>query len=163
MFFIENLIIQLFVSALPNEIQVLTSVLLILLVYIVSWRVFSKAGEKGWKSLIPFYNGYVQYKFLKMKNLYWLLLILQFCIVSVSIMFANTKNIFVTVFTTLILILMVLAIAYIDFTSCSRLATSFGKGKKFIWGIFIFRFLFTAIIAFDKSEFKAPQNELRIK
>ena len=98
-----------------------------------------------------------------MKDLYWLLLILQFCIVSVSIMFANTKNIFVTVFTTLILILMVLAIAYIDFTSCSRLATSFGKGKKFTWGIFIFRFLFTAIIAFDKSEFKAPQNELRIK
>ena len=46
MFFIENLIIQLFVSALPNEIQVLTSVLLVLLVYIVSWRVFSKAGEK---------------------------------------------------------------------------------------------------------------------
>ena len=116
MFFIENLIIQLFVSALPNEIQVLTSVLLVLLVYIVSWRVFSKAGVKGWKSLIPFYNGYVQYKFLKMKDLYWLLLILQFCIVSVSIMFANTKNIFVTVFTTLILILMVLAIVYIDFT-----------------------------------------------
>ena len=80
-----------FVSALPNEIQVLTSVLLVLLVYIVSWRVFSKAGEKGWKSLISFYNGYVQYKFLKMKDLYWLLLILQFCIVSVSIMFANTK------------------------------------------------------------------------
>lgn len=98
-----------------------------------------------------------------MKDLYRVVLILQFCIVPVSIMFANIKNIFVTVFTTLILILMVLAIVYIDFTSCSRLATSFGRGKKFAWGIFIFRFLFTTIIAFDKSEFKTPQNELRIK
>lgn len=163
MLFIESILIQLFLIALPYEIQMLMNVFLILLVYVVNWRVFSKAGEKGWKSLIPFYNEYVQYKFLKMKDLYWLLLILQFCIVPVSIAFANTENIFVTIFTALILILMVLAVVYIDFTSCSRLATSFGKGKKFTWGIFIFRFLFTAIIAFDKSEFEAPQNELRIK
>mgnify|MGYP003229283797 CR=1 FL=1 len=171
MLFIESILIQLFLSVLPYEIQMLMNVFLILLVYVVNWRVFLKAGEKGWKSLIPFYNEYVQYKFLKMKadivkaisDLYRVVLILQFCIVPVSIMFANIKNIFVTVFTTLILILMVLAIVYIDFTSCSRLATSFGRGKKFAWGIFIFRFLFTTIIAFDKSEFKTPQNELRIK
>ena len=163
MLFIESILIQLFLSVLPYEIQMLMNVFLILLVYVVNWRVFLKAGEKGWKSLIPFYNEYVQYKFLKMKDLYRVVLILQFCIVPVSIMFANIKNIFVTDFTTLILILMVLAIVYIDFTSCSRLATSFGRGKKFAWGIFIFRFLFTTIIAFDKSEFKTPQNELRIK
>lgn len=163
MFFIENLIIQLFISILPNEIQVLVAAFLILLVYVVNWRVFSKAGEYGWKSLIPFYNEYVQYKFLKMKDLYWIFLILEFCTVPVSVVFASAENIFVTIFTAFILLLLVLAIAYIDFTACSRLATSFGKGKKFRWGIFVFRFLFAAIIAFDKSEFKAPQNELRIK
>ena len=26
------------------------------------WRIFTKAGEAGWKSLIPVYNTYVQYK-----------------------------------------------------------------------------------------------------
>lgn len=127
MLFIESILIQLFLSVLPYEIQMLMNVFLILLVYVVNWRVFLKAGENGCKSLIPFYNEYVQYKFLKMKDLYRVVLILQFCIVPVSIMFANIKNIFVTVFTTLILILMVLAIVYIDFTSCSRLATSFGQ------------------------------------
>ena len=127
MLFIESILIQLFLSVLPYEIQMLMNVFLILLVYVVNCRVFLKAGEKGCKSLIPFYNEYVQYKFLKMKDLYRVVLILQFCIVPVSIMFANIKNIFVTVFTTLILILMVLAIVYIDFTSCSRLATSFGQ------------------------------------
>lgn len=104
MLFIESILIQLFLSVLPYEIQMLMNVFLILLVYVVNWRVFLKAGEKGWKSLIPFYNEYVQYKFLKMKDLYRVVLILQFCIVPVSIMFANIKNIFVTVFTTLILI-----------------------------------------------------------
>lgn len=163
MLFIESILIQLFLSVLPYEIQMLMNVFLILLVYVVNWRVFLKAGEKGWKSLIPFYNGYVQYKFLKMKDLYWLLLILEICAVPISTAFTHTENIFVAIFTALILLLLVLAVVYIDFTSCSRLATSFGKSKKFAFGIFIFRFLFDAIIAFDKSEFKAPQNELRIK
>ena len=94
MLFIESILIQLFLSVLPYEIQMLMNVFLILLVYVVNWRVFLKAGEKGWKSLIPFYNEYVQYKFLKMKDLYRVVLILQFCIVPVSIMFANIKNIF---------------------------------------------------------------------
>ena len=26
------------------------------------WRIFAKAGEKGWKAIIPFYNMYVMYK-----------------------------------------------------------------------------------------------------
>lgn len=29
---------------------------------IANWRIFSKAGEPGWKSLIPFYNVYTEYK-----------------------------------------------------------------------------------------------------
>ena len=26
------------------------------------WMLFSKAGEAGWKALIPFYNGYIEFK-----------------------------------------------------------------------------------------------------
>ena len=29
---------------------------------IANWKIFSKAGEPGWKSLIPFYNVYTEYK-----------------------------------------------------------------------------------------------------
>ena len=97
--FIESILIQLFLSVLPYEIQMLMNIFLILLVYVVNWRVFLKAGEKGWKSLIPFYNGYVQYKFLKMKDLYWLLLILEICAVPISTAFTRTENIFVAIFT----------------------------------------------------------------
>ena len=27
------------------------------------WKIFEKAGEPGWKAIIPFYNTYTQYKF----------------------------------------------------------------------------------------------------
>ena len=30
---------------------------------ICRWRIFTKAGEKGWKSLIPVYNTYLEYTF----------------------------------------------------------------------------------------------------
>ena len=28
---------------------------------IADWRIFTKAGEAGWKSLIPFYSSYIEY------------------------------------------------------------------------------------------------------
>lgn len=33
------------------------------LLAIAYWKIFEKAGEPGWKALIPFYNTYSQYKF----------------------------------------------------------------------------------------------------
>lgn len=38
---------------------------------IAYWKIFEKAGEPGWKAIIPFYNTYTQYKFTWNANLYW--------------------------------------------------------------------------------------------
>ena len=38
---------------------------------IANWRIFSKAGEPGWKSLIPFYNVYTEYKLMCKPQLAW--------------------------------------------------------------------------------------------
>ncbi len=38
------------------------AILVVLLV--AQWKMFSKAGEAGWKCLIPFYNNYIFYKIL---------------------------------------------------------------------------------------------------
>lgn len=29
---------------------------------VAGWRIFEKAGERGWKSLIPVYNNYIRYR-----------------------------------------------------------------------------------------------------
>ena len=36
------------------------------------WQIFEKAGEPGWKAIIPCYNTYTQYKFTWNANIYWL-------------------------------------------------------------------------------------------
>ncbi len=33
-----------------------------ILMYVAQWKLFTKAGEEGWKCLIPIYNGYVMFQ-----------------------------------------------------------------------------------------------------
>lgn len=42
-----------------------------ILMIVALWRIYEKAGEQGWASLIPFYRDYVLYKVSGKKNLFW--------------------------------------------------------------------------------------------
>ena len=35
----------------------------LVLAIIASWRIFTKAGEPGWKCIVPFYNSYTMLGF----------------------------------------------------------------------------------------------------
>ena len=39
---------------------------------IANWNIFTKAGEAGWKSLIPIYGDYVSYKIAWQTSYFWL-------------------------------------------------------------------------------------------
>lgn len=100
--------------------------LLFLLIIIASfWKVYEKAGEAGWKSLIPIYNVYVLVK-IAGKPWWWFLLL------------------FVPVVSLVILVLLHLA-----------LAARFGKGPLFGLGLAFIGFIFFPILAFDKSVYQA--------
>ena len=53
------------------------SIIVAVLLIIAGWKIFVKAGEKGWKSLIPIYNYYVLYKIVGMQNYFWGMLVLS--------------------------------------------------------------------------------------
>ena len=42
--------------------SLLVSLVLTVALVIALWKIFEKAGEAGWKSLIPFYNTYILFK-----------------------------------------------------------------------------------------------------
>ena len=49
-----------------------------ILLIIARWRIFTKAGEKGWKSIIPIYSDYVEWRIAwKKLNLFWVYLVLM--------------------------------------------------------------------------------------
>lgn len=102
--------------------------LVVLVVAIVAyWKIFAKAGQAGWKSLIPIYNLYVLIKIAGRPG-WWLLLAL--------LPFVN------------ILILLLLSL---------DLAKSFGKSPVFgVVGLFLFTFIGMLILAFGKATYVGP-------
>jgi len=46
---------------------------IIIFVYAIFWKIFTKAGHPGWKAIIPFYNYYIYAKIIG-KPGYWLVL-----------------------------------------------------------------------------------------
>ena len=73
------------VFAILAPLFVVTAIILVVQL-IASWKVYAKAGEAGWKALIPIYNAWV---FLRMGNqpAYWAVLALIPIVNIVSIVF----------------------------------------------------------------------------
>ena len=65
------------------------AILFAVLQIIAAWKVFEKAGEKGWKSLIPFYNIYILFRVLGIKE--WYFWVFLGGIVVTSAMTANAN------------------------------------------------------------------------
>lgn len=88
------------------------------------WKIFVKAGKKGWESLIPIYNIIVFLDIVK-KPTWWILLLL---IPLYNIYIAIVLNI--------------------------RLAKFFGKDEIFGIMLTLFNFIFEPILAFGKDKYQ---------
>lgn len=94
---------------------------------IALWKIFVKAGEEGWKAIIPFYNSYILYK-LTWGNGFFFLLSLIPC---VGIVFGIITSV--------------------------KLAKAFGKSTAFAVGLIFLGPIFQLILGFDSSEYKGIQ------
>ena len=52
------------------------------------WKMFVKAGEPGWKSIIPLYNAYIMFKLVWGKGWMFLLLLIPIVDIVIYIMFS---------------------------------------------------------------------------
>ena len=53
----------------------LYSLVMSILLIIGMWKIFEKANVAGWKSIIPFYGPYVEWKILRKPGFFWLQLV----------------------------------------------------------------------------------------
>ncbi len=63
-----------------NTVALIVSIIAI----VCMWVLFQKAGEKGWKAIIPFYNAYVAYKLFWKKSMFWVTLIIAVLIFALT-------------------------------------------------------------------------------
>lgn len=101
----------------------------LVLAIVAEWMIFMKAGEKGWKSLIPIYNTYTLVRIADGNGWKFLLLLVPF----VNIVYMILLNV--------------------------RLAKSFGKGTGFALGLVLLTGIFTLILGFGKAQYIGPRGE----
>ena len=98
---------------------------------IANWKLFSKAGEDGWKALIPVYNTIVLFKIAGITP--WLIL---------------------GYFAAVIPGIGALVCLGITIYAYAKLAKAFGQGVGFTIGLILLNPIFTLILAFGKAEYQ---------
>lgn len=147
-----------------------------ILLIIAGWKIFEKAGEKGWKILIPFYNAYIFFKICGLKNWFWAMLgvsILASILMSINppITQETTVNVFgntIQVSSTnydiswsehapylIGLILSIGTSIAVAIATAVRLAKAFGKSAGFTFGLIFLSGIFYMILGFGKSKYNA--------
>jgi len=101
----------------------------LVLIIVAQWKIFEKAGEAGWKVLIPFYNTYVLFQIAGRNGLGFLLLFIPVVQIVVGVRLA------------------------ID------LAKHFGKSAAFgVVGLFFFSVIGMLMLAFGDAKYVGPKH-----
>ncbi len=119
------------------------------LLVIACWRIFTKAGEPGWKSIIPIYDSYILYKISWAPGWFWVYLIL----VVISAVLSQFGSIVVLI----IALIFTIAAAVVAFIDNYKLSQAFDHGVGFAIGLFILQPIFLLILGFGDSEYYGPQ------
>ena len=112
------------------------AIIVAILDIIAMWKIFKKAGEAGWKSIIPIYNNVVLFKIAGISP-WWVLGYLAAAIPFVGIFIALGVSIYAMI----------------------NLAKSFGKGGAFAAGLVLLSAIFYWILGFGKAEYQGNKKE----
>lgn len=99
----------------------------VLIIIVSRWKIFTKAAQPGWASIIPIYNWVVMLKIVE-KPTWW--------VIFAFVPFIN--------------LIFVCFVTY-------RLAKVFGKGIGYILGLLVLPFVFYPMLAFGKAVYMPTQ------
>ena len=118
---------------------------------IACWRLFTKAGEAGWKSIIPIYNNYMMYKIVWQTKFFWISLVLSFAVGIVNATLGSSEG----TATAALLVLFVIGILQLILTImyCNKTAKAYGKGGGFAVGLLLLQPIFMLILGLGDSEY----------
>ena len=130
----------------------LVNLLLYVFGIVVNYLVLEKAGERGWKSLIPFYSDYLEYKLYWDKNLFWINLFMPF-ITLVIICLCAILHYYTTFLAVLFVLACILLLTSVIFDVILKIKKGkcFGESAAFGIGLVLLNPIFCAILAFDKK------------
>ena len=134
---------------------VMTTIAWYVIQVIARWRLFTKAGEAGWKSIIPFYNDYIVCKLSWKTSMFWVYLVLL--VIGATITGSAAEGTFLNTVGELFEV----GGAIVWAMSMFRLALSFGKSRGFGWGMVFLEPIFILILAFTPGQYQGPVDKVK--
>ena len=138
-----------------------------ILMVIAMWKIFTKAGEKGWKALIPIYNIYIYFKIAGMKNWFWALVAVE-VIVCIVAAIANKSGVFIVdqagkvtsvanpaaagIFSFVTIAALIFQIIA-GIVQCAKLSKAFKRGLGTTLGLIFLPNIFQLILAFGSAKY----------
>ena len=123
---------------------VLLLIVLLVLMIIASWKIFVKAGEKGWKSLIPFYAQYIQFRIGGISKIFWINLPVMVLLLVLNWMGRNETGVYKVLY-------------YSNFAlkalSYGYIARAFGKKTGFCIAAAVLPVIFLPILGFGSAKY----------
>ena len=141
-------------------------VLWVLLV-IAHWRMFTKAGEAGWKSIVPFYSDYTMFKLVWNTKMYWGFLACSLVMglaMAMSGSYAVQGSTVVATgagsnfFLDILSFVAWLGYLFLSVMLALKTALAFGKGTVYAVGLVLLPNIFTLILAFGDARYHGPQD-----
>ncbi len=135
---------------------------------ICMWRIYMKAGEGGWKVLIPVYNIIIWYKICWKAGIFVILtaVLIVALILTVALIpgAANSSDPSALlggmgVISLFVVIPILIAFVILDIIANVKLARRFGKSAGFAAGLIFLSPIFRAILAFDRSTYDRRRTE----
>lgn len=140
----------------------LLNIIGIILIFVGEWKLFKKFGEKSWKSIVPFYNSYILYKYTWSTKAFWLYLVSSsvFDIAQSAakhLSQTDPTNVWMTLLVLISLPFGIVA-AICSILYAFRFAEAFGKGKRFALGLLLVYPVFVAILGIGKILYIGKQR-----
>ena len=146
----------------------IVAIVLWIVMIVARWKVFGKAGEAGWKSIIPIYSDYVQWRISwKKTGLFWLflaLIVVASILASVGGMYTVSATGAITTgaaanpliaFGALACLIVALVLALM---SLYKLMASFGHGAGWFVLSILFPRIMLLVLGFGSSTYGGPQD-----
>lgn len=121
------------------------AIVIYILLIIAWWKIFKKAGQAGWKSIIPIYNVYILCKITKIN--FWICILLIPVVIGIlnTLVFKDNQSISSLISSVYTLIIEIF-ISY-------RLAKAFDKGIGYTLGLIFLPNIFTLILGFGSAKY----------
>ena len=126
------------------------------------WRMFTKAGEAGWKSLIPVYNRYILFKTCWSRQAF--INVLVYGVIGATAdfyLYQGAEGWLVVALTISSMCCMIYRLL-VNIRLSWKVSSAYGHGVPFAIGLFFLEPLFITILGLGRSQYVTPVAEPEI-